>query len=129
MFTAITVEDSNTVYAMSDSAVLEPSAAAAAGGGGGGGGGVVAGEKRPNQYRHVSQSVLNALHNVASGIQGETEMNELLGRLLELFVQIGLDSKRASERSASLMKGAPPQLQPATRANWLLFSPELSGPQ
>lgn len=82
MFTSITVEDSSTVYSTTGET-----------------------DKSKNQYRHVSQAVLNALANVANGIQGENETNELLVRLLELFVQLGLEGKRASERSASLMKG------------------------
>ena len=82
MFTSITVEDCSTVYSNSGET-----------------------DKTKNQYRHVSQAVLNALANVANGIQGENETNELLVRLLELFVQLGLEGKRASERSASLMKG------------------------
>ena len=85
MFTSITVEDCSTVY----------SAQA--------GGDIT--DKTKNQYRHVSQAVLNALANVANGIQGENETNDLLVKLLELFVQLGLEGKRASERSASLMKG------------------------
>jgi hypothetical protein len=82
MFTSITVEDSSTVYGQQGQQPAQLS-----------------------QYRHVSQAVLNALANVTSGVQGESEMNELLVKLLELFVQLGLEGKRATERSASLMKG------------------------
>ena len=82
MFTSITVEDSSTVYGQQGQQPAQLS-----------------------QYRHVSQAVLNALANIASGVQGESEMNELLVKLLELFVQLGLEGKRATERSASLMKG------------------------
>ena len=87
MFTSITVEDSSTVYSPAVGSG-EPD------------------QKSQNRYRHVSQAVLNALANVANGIQGENETQELLGRLLELFVQLGLEGKRASDRSASLMKGS-----------------------
>jgi phosphatidylinositol 4-kinase len=90
MFTSITVEDCSTVYSAQSQ---------------GGAVGDMATDKTKNQYRHVSQAVLNALANVANGIQGDNETNELLVRLLELFVQLGLEGKRASERSASLMKG------------------------
>ena len=102
MFTSITVEDSSQVYTTESA-------------------GGTATEKKPNQYRHVSKSVLNALANVASGIQGENEMNELLGRLLELFVQLGLEGKRATERSALLMKGYLSFLILTLRESNLLF--------
>ncbi|VVC31966.1 Hypothetical protein CINCED_3A020388 [Cinara cedri] len=71
MFSTITVEAGNALYSHDQS----------------------------NQYRHVSGAVINALANIASNIKGENEMNELLVRLLELFVQLGLEGKRASEKA------------------------------
>ncbi|KAK9874265.1 hypothetical protein WA026_002618 [Henosepilachna vigintioctopunctata] len=80
MFTMITVESSSAAYGHTGS------------------------EKA--QYRHVSRPVINALANIAANIQGEQQMNELLGRLLELFVQLGLEGKRASEKSPGALKAS-----------------------
>ncbi|KAJ8972794.1 hypothetical protein NQ314_000030 [Rhamnusium bicolor] len=80
MFTMITVESGSAAY------------------------GNAANEKA--QYRHVSRAVINALANIADNIQGEQQMNELLGRLLELFVQLGLEGKRASDKSPGALKAS-----------------------
>ncbi|XP_056639976.1 phosphatidylinositol 4-kinase alpha [Diorhabda sublineata] len=80
MFTMITVESGSTAY------------------------GNTTNDK--TQYRHVSRPVINALANIADNIAGESQMNELLGRLLELFVQLGLEGKRASDKSPGALKAS-----------------------
>ncbi|KAG6449776.1 hypothetical protein O3G_MSEX006205 [Manduca sexta] len=72
MFTVITVESASAAYHHTD-------------------------DKK--QYRHVSGAVLNALANIAANVRGTAARLELLTRLLELFVQLGLGGERATDRS------------------------------
>ncbi len=52
-----------------------------------------------NFSRQASNAVINALANVAANIQGSAELMNLLTSILELFVQLGLKAKDASEKS------------------------------
>uniref|UniRef100_A0A5S6Q402 1-phosphatidylinositol 4-kinase n=1 Tax=Trichuris muris TaxID=70415 RepID=A0A5S6Q402_TRIMR len=53
-------------------------------------------------YRHVSLAVINGYMNLAEHIEGESQKNDLLIRFLELFVQLGLEGKRISEKISSV---------------------------
>lgn len=62
-------------------------------------------EKR-RQYQHVSDAVINALGNIAANIQGETETLELLIKMMEIFVQIGLEGERSYDNSQGAQKAS-----------------------
>lgn len=61
-------------------------------------------ERKQNQ--NVSDAVINALGNIAANIQGEAEMLDLLGKLLELFVQIGLEGERSYNDNITAQKAS-----------------------
>ncbi|CAG0882290.1 unnamed protein product [Darwinula stevensoni] len=80
MFTQITVDASSAAY--------------------------TSGVAEDRKLQHVTLAVNNALANIAASIQGDGEMLELLGRLLELFVQLGLEAKRVAEKSNTPLKAS-----------------------
>lgn len=56
-------------------------------------------------FRHVSLAVDNALARMAHSMEDEEDQMTLLMRLLELFVQLGVESKRISDKfSKSIVK-------------------------
>uniref|UniRef100_W4VRQ0 Phosphatidylinositol 4-kinase alpha n=1 Tax=Corethrella appendiculata TaxID=1370023 RepID=W4VRQ0_9DIPT len=57
-------------------------------------------------YHTVSDAAVNALANIAANIEGELEMLDLLGKLLELFVQIGLEGERSYDSSSGAQKAS-----------------------
>ena len=63
---------------------------------------------RRQEYSHVSGSIINALANIAANMvdmtANETRKADLLVRLLELFVNVGLEGKRAVDKTQRIMR-------------------------
>jgi len=55
-------------------------------------------------YRSCSSAVINAFMNIAMNISGEDSQQDFLIRILELFVNMGLEAKRMSDKHSGLMK-------------------------
>jgi len=66
------------------------------------------GETKRQEYSHVSGAIINALANVAANMIDSTEngarMADLLVKLLELFVNLGLEGKRTLDKNQSHMR-------------------------
>uniref|UniRef100_A0A1I7TW40 1-phosphatidylinositol 4-kinase n=1 Tax=Caenorhabditis tropicalis TaxID=1561998 RepID=A0A1I7TW40_9PELO len=74
LFTQICIESSNRVYSQGNS------------------------ETNDQRYTHVSLAVDMAMSRMATGVRNEEDKMTLLVRLLELFVQLGIEGRRVGEK-------------------------------
>ncbi|KAL4223436.1 Phosphatidylinositol 4-kinase alpha [Mactra antiquata] len=63
-------------------------------------------DEKVRGYRQVSSCVINAFANIAANITGEENQLDFLVRILELFVSLGLEAKRVSDKHSGLMKAS-----------------------
>ncbi|XP_040569252.1 phosphatidylinositol 4-kinase alpha isoform X2 [Lepeophtheirus salmonis] len=54
---------------------------------------------RRNKYQRCSGAVINALGNIAANIQGLILLNDFLIKMMELYVNIGLEVKKLSDKT------------------------------
>lgn len=57
-------------------------------------------------FNNLTNAVIDALGNIATNINGEAEMLDLLIKLLELFVQVGLEGERIHASSSQHLKAS-----------------------
>lgn len=57
-------------------------------------------------HNQITATITQAFANIAANLEGEAELNELLLRLLELFVFQGLEGKRMSNKAAKSITGS-----------------------
>lgn len=57
-----------------------------------------------HRYRAVSSKIIDAFSSIAENMQGEGDLTDFLIRLLELFMQLGLDAKQHSVKTANALK-------------------------
>lgn len=57
------------------------------------------GSSRKGRYQRCSGAVINALGNIAANIHGESLIMDFLIKLMELYVNIGLEVKKLSEKT------------------------------
>lgn len=57
-----------------------------------------------HRYRNVSSKIIEAFDAIASHMQGDGDLMDFLIRLLELFVQLGLDAKQHSVKTSNALK-------------------------
>lgn len=57
-----------------------------------------------HRYRNVSSKIIDAFTSIAENMQGDGDLMDFLIRILELFVQLGLDAKQHSVKTSNALK-------------------------
>lgn len=57
-----------------------------------------------HRYRSVAGKIIDSFNSIAENMEGEGDLMDFLVRLLELFVQLGLDAKQHSIKTSNALK-------------------------
>ena len=57
-----------------------------------------------HRYRSVASKIIDSFNSMAKNMQGDGDLMDFLIRLLELFVQLGLDAKQHSVKTSNALK-------------------------